>query len=115
MLCILEASYFTAAMVLTERQKKELNLAILEYLVTEGAPYTRTVNALKEEAGITEVPDLSRCILEKKWTSVVRLQRKVMELEAKLESAQSQSIVNGSLRPGSGIQTGPLTPLKISC
>ena len=83
--------------------------------MTEGALYTRTVNALKEEAEITEAPDLSRCILEKKWTSVVRLQRKVMELEAKLESAQSQSIVNGSLRPGSGIQTGPLTPLKISC
>lgn len=95
-------------MVLTERQKKDLNLAILEYLETEGASFSKTVSALKEEAGITEAPDLSRCILEKKWTSVVRLQRKIMELESKLESVQSQPLFNGSFRPGSGLQTGSL-------
>ena len=93
-------------MVLTERQKKDLNVAILEYLLSEGSGFSSTVEALKQEAGITEVPDLSRCILEKKWTSVVRLQRKVMELEAKLESSQSQASFAGSFRPGSGIQAG---------
>jgi platelet-activating factor acetylhydrolase IB subunit alpha len=93
-------------MVLTERQKKDLNVAILEYLLSEGTVFSNTISALKDEAKISDIPDLSRNILEKKWTSVVRLQRKVMELEAKLEAVQHQSSSNGSLRPGSGIQTG---------
>lgn len=94
-------------MVLTERQKKDLNLAIYEYLLSEGTGFSRTVEALKAEAAIdVESPDLSKCILEKKWTSVVRLQRKVMELEAKLESIQHQPSLNGALRPGSGLQAG---------
>ena len=54
-----------------------------------------------------ETPDSSKCILEKKWTSVVRLQRKVLELEAKIaEMQQQQPSINGSHRPGSGIQAG---------
>lgn len=93
-------------MVLTERQKKDLNVAILEYLLSEGTVFSNTISALKDDAKIMDVPDLSRNILEKKWTSVVRLQRKVMELEAKLEGLQHQSSLNGSLRPGSGVQTG---------
>ena len=95
-------------MVLTERQKKELNNAIFEYLSSEGTTFSRTVEALKSEGAIEgDSPDLTKCILEKKWTSVVRLQRKVMELETKIESMQQQSSLNGSLRPGSGIQAGP--------
>lgn len=95
-------------MVLTERQKKELNVAIFEYFLSEGTNFSRTVEALKSEGGIeSDSPDLTKCILEKKWTSVVRLQRKVMELESKIESMQQQSSLNGSLRPGSGIQAGP--------
>ena len=99
-------SYFQ--MVLTERQKKELNLAIYEYFLSEGTAFTRTAEALKDEALIdAETPDSSKCILEKKWTSVVRLQRKVLELEAKIaEMQQQQPSINGSHRPGSGIQAG---------
>ena len=39
----------------------------------------------KEEAEIVGDIDTSKQILEKKWTSVVRLQKKVMELEAQIE------------------------------
>lgn len=94
-------------MVLTERQKKELNVAILEYFLSEGITFSKTITALKEEGNIeNEVTDLTKSMLEKKWTSVVRLQRKVMELEAKLEAFQSQSMSNQPLRPGYGLQTG---------
>lgn len=93
-------------MVLTERQKKELNLAIFEYFSAEGSAFPLTIEALKAEADIDVTSlDLSKGILEKKWTSVVRLQRKVMELETKIESMQHQSM-NGSLRPGSALPTG---------
>lgn len=93
-------------MVLTERQKKELNLAIFEYFSGEGPGFPLTIEALKAEADIdVNSLDLSKGILEKKWTSVVRLQRRVMELETKIESMQHQSI-NGSLRPGSALPTG---------
>jgi platelet-activating factor acetylhydrolase IB subunit alpha len=95
-------------MVLTERQKKELNLAIYEYFLSEGTTFSRTAEALRDEASIeAEASDSSKCILEKKWTSVVRLQKKVMELEAKIETMQQQQpSINGSHRPGSGIQAG---------
>ena len=95
-------------MVLTERQKKELNQAIYEYFLSEGSTFIKTAEALKDEAMIeSETTDTSKCILEKKWTSVVRLQRKVMELEAKIETMQQQQpSINGSHRPGSGIQAG---------
>jgi platelet-activating factor acetylhydrolase IB subunit alpha len=81
-------------MVLTERQKKELNMAILEYLISEGETFSGTISALRDEAKIIDPPDLTKCLLEKKWTSVVRLQRRVMELEAKISTLQQNSSSN---------------------
>jgi platelet-activating factor acetylhydrolase IB subunit alpha len=89
-------------MVLTERQKKDLNVAIWEYLLAEGDTFSRTIHAFKEEAQITDEPDVSRCLLEKKWTSVVRLQKQVLDLQAKLEAGAA----GGALRPGSGMDDG---------
>jgi len=75
-------------MVLTERQKKDLNEAILEYLMTEGtSSFSRTIEAFKQEAGLEGMVNSGKDLLEKKWTSVVRLQKKVMDLEAQLASA----------------------------
>jgi WD domain, G-beta repeat len=93
-------------MTLTERQKKELNVAIWEYLLAEGGTFARTVEAFKDEAqlGAGEVPDLSRCLLEKKWTSVVRLQKQVLDLQAKLEAASALGGAAG--RPGAGLDAG---------
>lgn len=86
-------------MVLTERQKKDLNVAIWEYLLAEGDTFASTIQAFKEEAQIADEPDISRCLLEKKWTSVVRLQKQVLDLQAKLEAGAA----SGALRPGSGM------------
>ena len=92
-------------MVLTERQKKDLNVAIWEYMIAEGGTFARTIEAFKEEAQLTEEgpPDMSRCLLEKKWTSVVRLQKQVLDLQAKLEANAAMGQTNGSIRPGAGL------------
>lgn len=37
-------------------------------------------------------------LLEKKWTSVIRLQKKVMELEAKLSEAQKEASEGGPIK-----------------
>lgn len=57
--------------------------AILEYLIESGQ-FPDTVAAMQRESGISGVAasgdasGASKGILEKKWTSVVRLQRKVI-------------------------------------
>ncbi|CAM9099787.1 unnamed protein product [Chrysoparadoxa australica] len=83
-------------MVLTDKQRRDLHVAILEYLRDAG--FAGSVKALEEEAGLAGVESTGRSLLEKKWISVVRLQRKVMELEGKLEQAQ-QDLASG-VRPG---------------
>ncbi|KAG8741303.1 phosphatidylinositol kinase- protein kinase tor1 [Ceratobasidium sp. 414] len=71
---------------LTERQKDELyevhsflsHKSILDYLHSSGL--TRSYEALLEETGCTFTPDPKARhagLLEKKWTSVIRLQKKV--------------------------------------
>lgn len=81
--------------LLSERQKDDLYVAslpnvlltnfenyshksILEYLYSNG--FTESFNSLKEETGIEHTPDAKskyNGLLEKKWTSVIRLQKKV--------------------------------------
>lgn len=50
-------------------------------------------------------------LLEKKWTSVIRLQKKVMELEAKLNDAEKEYIEGAPTRnkrsPGQWIPRPP--------
>jgi platelet-activating factor acetylhydrolase IB subunit alpha len=82
-------------MVLTEKQRKDLHKGIYGYLKEASAS---TSNSELENVAtlFAQVTNLSESdfsstrqgILEKKWTSVVRLQRKVMDLEKKLSAAQ---------------------------
>ncbi|KAK4704069.1 platelet-activating factor acetylhydrolase IB subunit alpha, partial [Phenoliferia sp. Uapishka_3] len=64
--------------VLSERQKDELHKSILDYLNTTG--FRETFEMLKVESGQQEFqPDPKAKwsgLLEKKWTSVIRLQKK---------------------------------------
>eukprot|EP01135_Chromosphaera_perkinsii_P001348 Nk52_evm75s164 gene=Nk52_evmTU75s164 len=75
-------------MGLSDRQKDDLHRAVYEYLAKSGCPQevcagfaghyrvdTAKAASSSSSAGST--------LLEKKWTSVVRLQKKVMELEAR--------------------------------
>ena len=65
-------------MVLSQRQREELNKAIAEYLMANG--YNEALDAFKKEADMPgEVDKKFAGLLEKKWTSVIRLQKKVRE------------------------------------
>uniref|UniRef100_A0A7S4MWN7 Lissencephaly-1 homolog n=1 Tax=Odontella aurita TaxID=265563 RepID=A0A7S4MWN7_9STRA len=79
-------------MVLTDRQRADLHAGIYEYLVSqakngdEADPFARAAAALAEADPKSCTSDKATSsggipILEKKWTAVPRLQRKVLELE----------------------------------
>ena len=63
-------------MVLSQRQREELNKAIADYLASNG--YGEALDAFKKETDMPgEVDKKYAGLLEKKWTSVIRLQKKV--------------------------------------
>ncbi|SCZ96877.1 BZ3500_MvSof-1268-A1-R1_Chr4-1g06810 [Microbotryum saponariae] len=86
--------------VLSERQKDELQ-SMLDYLNTIG--YTQTFAVLKEEANLAsfEIDPKAKHsgLLEKKWTSVIRLQKKIMELETRNAQLQDELSTAPSRRP----------------
>lgn len=79
-------------MVLSQRQREELNKAILDYLNSNG--YQESSSTFMKEAfsesSSNEVEKKYNGLLEKKWTSVIRLQKKVMDLEAKLSETEKE-------------------------
>lgn len=55
--------------------------------------YTEALDVFRKEAEVpTEIERKYRGLLEKKWTSVIRLQKKVMELESKLTETEKELI-----------------------
>jgi platelet-activating factor acetylhydrolase IB subunit alpha len=92
---------------LTDRQRKDLYAGICEYLLSEGDKFKKTIVAFKEEAEIVGDVDTTKQLLEKKWTSVVRLQKKVMELEAQIEELKKykpSSNINNDGNDNNGIK-----------
>ncbi len=70
-------------MVLSQRQREELNKAIAEYMMSNG--YNETLESFKREADMPgEVDKKYTGLLEKKWTSVIRLQKKVSLMGSRL-------------------------------
>ncbi|VDM95091.1 unnamed protein product [Thelazia callipaeda] len=101
-------------MNLSEKQRDELNRAIADYLQSYG--YSESLDAFRRETGLIQNDDKKVTgLLEKKWTSVVRLQKKVMDLEAKLQEAEREYIHGAPTRekrqPGEWI---PRPPEKFS-
>ncbi|XP_028275052.1 lissencephaly-1 homolog [Parambassis ranga] len=83
-------------MVLSQRQRDELNRAIADYLRSNG--YEEAYSTFKKEAELDNNEELDKKyagLLEKKWTSVIRLQKKVMELESKLNEAKEEITLGG--------------------
>ena len=63
-------------MVLSQRQREELNKAIADYMLSNG--YNEALDAFKRETDMPgDVDKKYSGLLEKKWTSVIRLQKKV--------------------------------------
>ena len=81
-------------MVLTDRQRVDLHPAIYEYLASREGDFQKVAALMKEvdpESGTKEPLGPGKTpLLEKKWTAIPRLQRKVLELER--TAAQSAKI-----------------------
>ncbi|KAJ1957293.1 Lissencephaly-1 [Dipsacomyces acuminosporus] len=88
----------SAEHVLPERQKKELQKAILDFMQTQG--YTESFQVFAKETDNEgfkpDAKDRHHNLLAKKWTSVIRLQKKIMELETKLSKLQ-EDIKSGAI------------------
>lgn len=92
------------ASTLSERQRDDLHKSILDYLNTAG--FSKTVDQFKQELPSDFRFDLgqnSSGLLVKKWTSVIRMQKKIMDLESRLaqaleDSAHIAHLPNGSAR-----------------
>ncbi|KAI8827066.1 dynein regulator [Fimicolochytrium jonesii] len=78
--------------LLTDKQQEELRLALLDYLHTNGLE--KTFTALQSEAGLAQYSADGKQkysgLLEKKWTSIIRLQRKIMEQETKIGQLEEE-------------------------
>mmetsp|Transcript_7693 Transcript_7693/g.15814 ORF Transcript_7693/g.15814 Transcript_7693/m.15814 type:complete len:442 (+) Transcript_7693:166-1491(+) len=73
-------------MVLTDRQRQDLHAGIYEYLASRGETYEAAAKAFAEaDPKATEKRTTTNVgktpLLEKKWTAIPRLQKKVLELE----------------------------------
>jgi len=90
-------------MVLSNRQKSELDKSIIAYLESSG--HAQIAKALLAELqastpGFTP-PDAShQQLLEKKWASIIRMNKKIMELEA--TAAQLRTDLESAQRSGVG-------------
>eukprot|EP00124_Ichthyophonus_hoferi_P003191 Ihof_evm5s263 gene=Ihof_evmTU5s263 len=73
-------------MVLSGKQQEELHKAIFDYLITN--KFNETAKVFQEESMVDDLDDITlkriAGLLEKKWVSVVRLQKKVMDLEQRV-------------------------------
>ncbi|EJU00666.1 miller-Dieker lissencephaly protein [Dacryopinax primogenitus] len=100
--------------LLTERQKEELHLSILDYLHSSGLE--QAYDALRSELGLDHIPDpkaRTAGLLEKKWGSVIRLQKKIMDLENKNSALQEEiALAPSARRNASQTDWLPRTPAR---
>uniref|UniRef100_A0A8C8CQN2 PAC1-like LisH-like dimerisation domain-containing protein n=1 Tax=Oncorhynchus tshawytscha TaxID=74940 RepID=A0A8C8CQN2_ONCTS len=85
-------------LIIDSRQQCNLNRAIADYLRSNG--YEEAYSTFKKEAELDMNEELDKKyagLLEKKWTSVIRLQKKVMELESKLNEAKEEITLGGPI------------------
>mmetsp|Transcript_36548 Transcript_36548/g.40809 ORF Transcript_36548/g.40809 Transcript_36548/m.40809 type:complete len:444 (-) Transcript_36548:87-1418(-) len=72
-------------MVLTDRQRGDLHAGIYEYLISRGDTFEEVTKAFAEadpKAKDKKTNNVGKTpLLEKKWTAIPRLQKKVLELE----------------------------------
>ena len=84
--------YYATMSVLTERQREELHKATLEYLHASG--FGDAFDVLRRDAGLADYapdPQSRFCgLLEKKWLSTIRLQKKNMELESRVAQLEQE-------------------------
>ncbi|TFY53007.1 hypothetical protein EVG20_g10307 [Dentipellis fragilis] len=100
-----------AMALLSERQKDELHKSMLEYLHANN--FTEAYSALAKESGTEYTPDPKAKyvgLLEKKWTSVIRLQKKIMDLENRNSALQEELSLSPAKRAASQTDWVPRSP-----
>lgn len=79
-------------MILTSKEREKLHRAIVAYLQAQQFPEAASV--FSSAAGLTGDMGAGD-LLEKKWSSVVRLQQKVMNLQSELEQLKEEMTLYG--------------------
>ncbi|EKM82583.1 hypothetical protein AGABI1DRAFT_111186 [Agaricus bisporus var. burnettii JB137-S8] len=77
--------------LLSDRQRQDLHKSMLDYLYANN--YMSAFSAFQADAGTQYTPDPKAKytgLLEKKWTSVIRLQKKIMDLENRNAALQEE-------------------------
>ncbi|KAI9223927.1 WD40-repeat-containing domain protein [Blastocladiella britannica] len=93
--------------ILTTKQGDELRRAVLDYLVAANLPESAAAFSRESHldtdatATSTATAPPGPTLLEKKWTSVVRLQRKIMDLESQV-AALTAEVASSTHGSGSG-------------
>ncbi|KAL3170129.1 hypothetical protein MRX96_015186 [Rhipicephalus microplus] len=83
--------------VLSQRRREEFNKAVADYTASNG--FMEALEAFKKETD--EPGDIDKKyagLLEKKCTSLIKLQKKVMELESRLAEAEKEYISGAPTR-----------------
>ncbi|RDB21224.1 Nuclear distribution protein PAC1 [Hypsizygus marmoreus] len=97
--------------LLSDRQREDLHKSMLDYLHANN--FTTAFNALKAEVSTEYTPDPKAKytgLLEKKWTSVIRLQKKIMDLENRNAALQEELSLSPARRAASQTDWVPRTP-----
>ncbi|KIM79589.1 hypothetical protein PILCRDRAFT_73886 [Piloderma croceum F 1598] len=97
--------------LLSERQRDELHKSMLEYMHANG--FNAAYDALKSDTSTEYTPDPKARfagLLEKKWTSVIRLQKKIMDLENRNSALQEELSLSPAKRAASQTDWVPRAP-----
>jgi len=86
-------------MVLTSKQKEELHRSILDYLEANG--FQDSFQAFQKETSLDVAPD-KKGLLEKKWISVIRLQKKIMSLENRVQQLEEEATTHNGRKKNKG-------------
>ncbi|GAC75252.1 WD40 repeat-containing protein [Moesziomyces antarcticus T-34] len=85
-------SSISSTSMLSERQKDELHKSILDYFKTNGLheSYATLMREAGQDGFVPDPKAKYAGLLEKKWTSVIRLQKKIMEMESRMSQLQEE-------------------------
>lgn len=100
---------------LTDRQRDELHAALLGYL--EGSPsFKATAAALRTDLGDAcgSLPAVEAGALERRWASILRLQKRISELEGQLADTQTASHTADKRARGAAVVSPDFYPRSVA-
>jgi platelet-activating factor acetylhydrolase IB subunit alpha len=99
-------------MVLSNKQREDLHFSILGYLKASG--FDAAYNALSSALGGLQADERHLDSLEKKWTSIIRLQKKLMEVESQATQLREDLEQAGRGKKVDQANSMPREPAKYS-